>query len=220
MSTSAKSRLGVDIARTRTFWDKRALGADNDCERVDWNPRTQRMRFAVFAEAHDLCGKSVLDVGCGVGDLWAYLQRRNINCEYAGYDISSEMIRRCCERFPGVQFESGNILDWDPRREFDYVVSIGIHNIRSGGGWDLLEAVTRRQFELCRVAAHVSLLTDRFSGFGSEIQAWRAEEVLAMALKITPFVALWHDYLPNDFAVSLYREPMIDRRPDLVQAAE
>jgi len=199
------------------YWEKRAATAVNDSERVDQNPRTQRMRFAAFAQVHDLRGKSVLDVGCGLGDLWPYLHQQFDDCEYIGFDISTEMIRRCRERFPGVRFESGNFLEWDPGRKFDYVVAIGIHNnLRLEKGWELLEEVTRRQFELCRVNTHVSLLTDRYPRFGPEIQAWRAEDVLAMALRITPWVTLRHDYLPNDFSVTLYRESLIDARPDLL----
>lgn len=69
---------------------------------------------------------------------------------------------------------------------------------------------------MCRVAAHVSLLTDRYTGFASHIQPWRVEEILTLALDITPFVALRHDYLPNDFSVTLYRQPLIDTRTDLL----
>jgi cyclopropane fatty-acyl-phospholipid synthase-like methyltransferase len=163
-----------------------------------------------------LSGKSLLDLGCGVGDLYAHLQTRGIRCNYTGFDISSEMIRRCRERFPGARFESGNILEWHPGDQFDYTVAIGIHAIKVEGGRQLLERITRRQFELCRVAAHVSSLTDRYSGFAPHIQAWRAEDILTMALEITPYVILRHDYLPNDFSVTLYREPLIDTRTDLI----
>jgi len=84
------------------------------------------------------------------------------------------------------------------------------------GGRELLRRVTRRQFELCRRAAHVDLLTDRYPGFDPHIQSWRVEEVLTLALSITPYVALRHDYLPNAFSVTLYREPLIDSCPGLL----
>ena len=208
--------LNNGLQETQRYWDKRAAESTTDCERVEQSQRTQRMRFEAFVLYHDLKGKSLLDVGCGAGDLWAHLQARSIRCDYTGVDISPEMIRRCQQRFPGVRFENRNILEWTPDEPFDYVVSIGIHNIRVDGGRDLLESVTRRQFELCRVAAHVSLLTDRYTGFAPHIQSWRVEEVLTLALDITPYVVLRHDYLPNDFSITLYRQPLIDTRTDLL----
>ena len=40
--------------------------------------------------------------------------------------------------------------------------------------------------------------------------------MLTLALSITPYVRLEHDVLPNDFSITLYREPLIDRADDLV----
>jgi SAM-dependent methyltransferase len=175
------------------------------------------MRFETFLLDHDVHGKSILDLGCGVGDLWAHLQSREIACEYVGLDLSAEMIAHCRERFTGTDFQHVNVLEWDPNRRFDYVVSFGIHNIRVRHARVMLETVTRRQFELCTKAAHVSLLTDRYAkGFAPYLQPWRAEHVLTLALAITPYVVLRHDYLPNDLSVTLYREPLIDTRAGLV----
>jgi SAM-dependent methyltransferase len=206
----------VGLIHARRYWDDRAKGQADNCAAVEQSRRTQRTRFEAFVLYHDLAGKSLLDVGCGVGDLYAHLQTRGIHCDYTGFDISPEMVRRCRERFPGVRFESGNILEGNPDAQFDYTVAIGIHAIKIDGGGQLLERITRRQFELCRVATHVTSLTDRYSGFAPHIQAWRAEEILTMALDITPYVILRHDYLPNDFSITLYREPLIDTRRDLI----
>jgi ubiquinone/menaquinone biosynthesis C-methylase UbiE len=204
------------VHRLQASWDDRVRTAASDGERVDSSRRTQRMRFEAFILNRDLHGRSVLDLGCGVGDFWEHLQRRGIACDYTGLDISPEMIKRCRDRFPGITFETGNVLDWQKPQQFDFVVSFGIHNVKIDGGLEILRRVTERQFELSRVAAHVSLLTDRFTGFGPHAQAWRAADVFAMALEITPYVVARHDYLPHDFSVTLYREPLIDTRRDLL----
>lgn len=181
------------------------------------------MRFAAFASlefGESLEGATILDVGCGVGDFWAYLKTLGVRCEYVGVDVSSAMVERARAKFPDATFEVRDLLAWEPERRFDYVIAIGIHNVRIAGAESLLERVTQRQFELCSRAAHVSLLTDRYEGFGPQALSWRAEEVLSMALRITPYVTLRHDYLPNDFSVTLYREPLIDRRKALVAGLE
>lgn len=210
------SSLKATHEQLLTYWEHKARTATNDCERLEGSRRAQRMRFEVFVLNHDLQGKSVLDVGCGVADFWDHLHLRGINCDYVGVDIASEMIKLCRERYPALRFESVDTLEWNPGRLFDYTVAFGIHNIKVDGGRELLERLTRRQFELCRVATHLSLLTDRYAGFAPHIQPWRAEEILTMALEITPYVVLRHDYLPHDFSVTLHREPLIDTRKDLI----
>ena len=199
------------IATLRDHWDHMALDRGTDSEKVDATPRAQRMRFAAFTTLENLEGATILDIGCGLGDLWAFLKTLGVRCEYVGVDVSSAMVERARTKFPDATFEVANVFEWEPGRTFDYVIALGIHNVRVAGAESLLETMTRRQFELCSRAAHVSLLTDRYEGFGP-----RAEEVLAMALSISKNVTLRHDYLPNDFSVTIYREPLIDRRRELL----
>ena len=210
-----------DIARgldeSRRYWDGRARAPGTDLEKLAWShERTQRMRFEAFLLEHEVDGRSVLDLGCGLGDFYAHLRRRGLAVTYTGFDLSRQMVRLCRARYPEAAFEQGNILEYEPAHRFDFTVAFGIHNIRVTAGREILELVTGRQFALARIAAHVSLLTDRASGFAPEIQAWRAEEVLAMALRITPHVVLRHDYLHNDFSVTLYQAPLEKRRDDLL----
>jgi SAM-dependent methyltransferase len=203
------------LGHVRDYWNVKAMGEIDDCARIESGQRAQKMRFENFLLANEVSGKRVLDVGCGVGDFHAHLCAKGIKCEYVGVDLSAAMIGRCRERFEGGTFEVCDILDWEPEQPFDYVVSFAIHNVVVPDGWGILERVTRRQFELCAFAAHVSLLTDRYEGFAGHIQPWRAEEVLALALGITPYVMLQHHYLPNDFSITMYRLPLIDTRTGL-----
>lgn len=213
MGDTRLSNAGIE--QTRRYWDERAVNSASDCDRVDQSLRAQRMRFEVFVLNHDLQGCSVLDVGCGTGDLFDRLQRSGSKCEYTGIDLSGAMIRRARERFPSANFLEGNAVDALPGKQFDYTVSIGIHNIKVANAWDILAASLRHQYELCKRAAHASLLTDRYEKFGEHVQAWRVEEVLALALSITPYVVLRNDYLPNDFSITLYRRPLIETAQNL-----
>lgn len=207
-SENSGDELAAGLEATRAYWERRARTPGSNIEKLEWtHVRTQRARFEAFLREHDLRGSSILDVGCGLGDLYAHLLRRGIEVDYTGYDLAPEMVRLCRARYPGIRFESGDFLRFLPPSRFDYAVAFGIHNIRVPGGRAILEAVTRHQFDLSAVAAHVSLLTDRYTAFASRVQAWRAEDILGLALGITPYVALHHEHLENDFSVTLYRRP-------------
>jgi SAM-dependent methyltransferase len=186
-------------------------------EKLEWTDRrTQRLRFEAFLLENDVAGKTVLDIGCGLGDFYAHLRQRGIDVEYVGYDISAAMVQLCRARYPEQRFESGDILSYHPASRFDFTVAFGIHNIRVPGARAILELVTRQQFALSSIAAHVSLLTDRYSSFAPHLQAWPVEEILTMALGISPYVTVHHDHLESDCSVSLYRAPLTKRRPALV----
>ncbi|MBK9161511.1 MAG: class I SAM-dependent methyltransferase [Nitrosomonadales bacterium] len=202
MKTSLK-----DVQR---FWDERARSGSNDCYRVDSSRRTQLMRFLAFAQLARLEGSSILDIGCGTGDFFEFLKHQEIHADYTGFDISPAMVERCQERFPDARFVSGDFLAWMPNRTFDYTVAIAIHNIKAEGARDILEATLRRQFELSDKAAHMSILSNRYEGFDSHIQAWDPMEILELAQSITPYVVFRHDYLPHDFSLTLFRAPTID----------
>ena len=199
------------------YWDDKSVESSSDMDSVEQNSRPQKMRYESFLYANDLEGSSVLDVGCGAGDFLRHLQKRDISVDYLGTDISKKMVARCAERFPKQNFSHIDVFDMKQESNFDYVVSFGIHNIKIESAWDILKKYTQSQFDLCKKAAHLSILTDRYTGrFDSHIQSWKAEDVLKMALEITPYVSLKHDYLPNDFSVTLYREPMIDTKVGLM----
>jgi SAM-dependent methyltransferase len=208
--------LAAGLADTRAYWEKKATAAGDDCARIEMSSRAQRMRFENFLVHHDFATASLLDVGCGAGGFFDHLGQRGFTGDYLGVDLTPEMVARCQARFPESHFECRNILEWPTERRWDFTLAFSIHNVRMTGGRELLESVTRRQFELCNRAAHVDLLTDRYEGFDAHIQPWRAEEILSLALSITPYVVLRHDYLPNAMSVTLYREPLIDTRLDLL----
>jgi len=210
MSGNVNNTRAKGVINALNYWNKKAKESSTDCERVEQSRRTQLMRFEAFLQSHEITGSSILDLGCGSGDLWQYLQHKNIECNYTGFDLSPEMIHRCRERFPDVAFDDGDFVEWGKNKAFDYSIAIGIHNIKIENGWEVFSEVTKVQFELSNVAAHISILTDRYQGFAPHIQAWRAEDVLSMALEITPYVVLRHDYLPNDFSITMYKEPLID----------
>jgi SAM-dependent methyltransferase len=211
--SEADDELRAGLQKLRAYWDGRARSRLPDLEKLEWSHwRTQRLRFDAFLADHDLQGKSVLDLGCGLGHFYAHLRRRGIAVEYLGYDLSPAMIQQCRARFPDQRFESGDFLSYQPASRFDYSVAFGIHNIRVPGARAILEQVTRHQFALSSVAAHVSLLSDRYTAFAPHLQAWPAGEVLALALTITPYVALHRDYLETDCSITLYRATITKSR--------
>ena len=87
--------------------------------------RSQRRRFAVLSEVGPLANTRVLDIGCGVGDLYHYLRRRRIPVTYTGFDILPEMVAHARRRYPEAQFEVRDVLQGLGPQHFDYVLCSG-----------------------------------------------------------------------------------------------
>lgn len=97
---------------------------------VDWNSKeSQYQRFEQLFKLIDPGQPfSVLDYGCGTGELVNFLDEKNGRFEYTGFDIVTGMIEKAKEIFagrPAVHFTSEPV-----EGHFDYVVESGIFNIR------------------------------------------------------------------------------------------
>jgi len=73
-----------------------------------------------------IVGKSVLDVGCGTGDLFRYLKKTGKNVKYLGVDQSADMLKRAGKRNPEAHFVQGNIYQMDDIPKFDTVISLDL----------------------------------------------------------------------------------------------
>ena len=87
----------------RYGYDHRGLGFRNKS--------SQDKRFEALVQLGDLDGARLLDVGCGFGDLLAWLRARGIEPDYTGIDLCEPMIQRCRERFGDTGARSELLLN-------------------------------------------------------------------------------------------------------------
>src|SRR5512139_2734515 len=101
---------------------------------VRWTEKGQRARYEAFlALCGDLNGRSLLDFGCGKGDLFGFLRGRGVACAYTGVDIHPELIALARGKHPGAEFLARDIEEEPLGRTFDVVVACGVFNLRVGG---------------------------------------------------------------------------------------
>ena len=63
---------------------------------------------------------SVLDIGCGTGDLIPFLP----TCVYRGVDLVSEFIEEARNRFPNLQFDCVNMMNLTDK--YDWIILAGM----------------------------------------------------------------------------------------------
>ena len=96
-----------------------------------WNPQ-QYLAFAAprLQPAIDLLARipldtprTVVDLGCGPGNVTPLLQKRWPTAEIIGLDNSDEMLALAREAVPNVKFDKVDVSAWTPARKFDVIFS-------------------------------------------------------------------------------------------------
>jgi len=153
-------------------------------------------------------------VGCGFGDLLAWLRRRGVRpAEYTGLDLCPPMIEHCREKLAdecasgAARFVTADAFGYQPGSQYDFVVASGIFGYAARDTRSRMRPTIERMFSWCREGLAVNFLSCRAPRRSRARLYLDPEEMLAHALQLTPAVRLDHAYMPNDFTLFLYRTP-------------
>lgn len=187
-------------------------------EGVDWgsDERKVLLRYdKMLAVADYVAGKkhSLLDVGCGYGGLRQYATSKNIDLDYTGIDVASNMIEWAGENLPSGNFIHGNIVDYKFAREFDYVVCNGILTQKletAGLQMDQFAAqLIRQMFSLCTIGIAFNVMTTKVNYYSNNLYYRNPAELFSWCLsEISPHIKLDHSYPLYEYTIYLYRNPV------------
>lgn len=156
----------IDIDETLAYYRTRLEEHGPTAKGMDWKDEaSQQLRFDVIARYIDPTTKpSILDVGCGSGEFFAFCNERDWSVDYLGVDICPEMVATCNHRFgdsTAVQLQEGELATWD--RQFDYVIASGTFNAKLSASTEMWRRYfhenIRAMFQLSRIATIVNCMS-------------------------------------------------------------
>jgi len=168
----------------------------------------QELRFSVLAEIGIGSGDSVLDVGCGFGDMFGWLRRQGIDVEFTGIDLSPDLIGAGKALYPETMLMAGELFDFDFEPDsFEWVVLSGALNEALFDEGEYARRVIARMFELCRRGVAFNLLNRNAKGMRMmfDLASFEAEAMLEFCRTLTPDCRLRDDYLENDFTIYMLK---------------
>jgi len=180
---------------------------------------TQQIRFGalipVLPENRDQAF-TLLDVGCGFGDLYGYLREAGYtNVRYTGLDIMPEFVSHAAEAHPDATFVSGDFLSLTlPEPRYDFVLSSGALNLVTEHYPDhyaFVFAMIDRMFDIAGRGVAFNLLSRDGKGhFSHDARFFYSDpkNVLAHCLVRSPASELDHSYLSYDFAIRARLAPL------------
>lgn len=191
---------------------------------LDWNSTdNQRLRFKVLKEiliyGKKSAGISLLDEGCGLGDLYGLLKAdgslNKSRISYTGYDISPKMIAAARKKYPEGKFEVKDILEDRYTPKYDYIFCCGVFNIRTTDKDDHLDYVKEmlhRMYDLSSCGVAVNFLSegglpisDSEDLSSGRYFYFNPEMMVSYCRYICSRYILRHDYHPGDFTVYLLK---------------
>ena len=181
---------------------------------LGWQSRhNQEQRFAVLLEVGPLSNSRVLDVGCGVGDLYGFMLRSGIQAQYTGVDILPEMVAYARERYPDARFEVGDAVQGLGPERFDYVLCSGAFNVNFGSNLTAVRKILPELLARSTRGVAINFLSTRARERDAILYNYDPEATLAFCRTLTPHVRLVEGYLSNDFTLHLYPQETENRPP-------
>jgi SAM-dependent methyltransferase len=197
-------------------------------EGLFWDSKeSMQTRFSVATETIDLKGANVLDVGCGFGDLYGYLQQNGHTPDtYHGIDVSEVVLEEARDRYgdiENVSFERRNILrtPYDAE-EFDIATVFGAM-------WNSLEFIDNESYIRlfmrtcfdCADTVLINAISQYRQGdwsYEEFVYYYDPKMVFGYAQELTRNVRLRHDFEPipqKEFFLVLESDGSDDNNPSI-----
>ncbi len=180
-----------------------------------WSSRSvQEIRFRWLAAIGIADGDSLLDVGCGFGDLDSWLRRHGIETDYTGIDLSPDLISECRKMHQGLAFFCGDLFEMDfLPAAFDWVVASGTFAEALNDDGAYARHVIARMYALCRRGVAFNMLDVRHAWTASrwDLQSFQPLEILEFCHRLCPDSSLRDGYLVNDFTIYMHKPGAADR---------
>jgi len=200
---SRKSSILNYKDRLRQQYAPLAKKYGNSFRAVSWGSEVgQNIRFKFLLYCIDYRNLRILDVGCGVVHLSAYLKKNNFKGCYLGIDLVPEMVKKAKIYNSDFTFKKVNSTKEAAFFKPDLVVASGLFTFSDN-------------FCFKKIIAELFDLTQQALAFNS-LSSWKANQLrsefhadpidaLIYCGGLTKKVVLRHDYMPHDFSMYLYK---------------
>jgi len=197
----------IDSIRVQRFHQSRIADfGEESTQALGWkNFHSQQARFEMLEGIGDMNNCSVLDIGCGHGDLRAYLDDKYPKMRYMGIDNMEVFLDIAIARYahlPNTVFFLGDCYNAELPR-MDYVLASGSLIYHSSHP-DFIYNIITKLFITCRIAFGFNLLS-RVEVPDGILVAHNPQVILEHCRTLTSNVVMHEGYIDDDFTIWMYK---------------
>lgn len=193
------------------YYKRSVKNFGNSYRSLGWNTKkAQAIRFAELLRDIDIRNRSILDFGCGYGDIIPYIIAKCNVFEYKGVDIISEFIKvaRKTYKSRNIQFIEKDFLTNPSKESYDVVLSSGALNS------NIIDAVKYRKKAIKILWDHtLEVLSFNMAGGypqpknkkNNRVFYANSLDILKYCFKFTSKVIFRHHYRRNDFTIVMFK---------------
>lgn len=176
----------------------------------------QELRFRAVDPFVSRPGVRILDYGCGLGYLYAYLHAARREAVYTGVDILPEFVAACRAKHPEAEFRVVEAAG-DIAGSYDVVFASGVFNLRTHGTPAESKGYAFDRIERLYQLADEVLVCDFLSGFVDfeqpDAQHFSVGELAEFCVRrLGRRFQIRHDLLPYECTLVAWKDGRI-RRP-------
>ena len=179
---------------------------------LGWLKERQDVRFSVFSQIGALNNQSILDVGCGFGDLYGYFKNEGVEFDYLGCDINENLIEIAKNIYPDAKFIVQDFEEGVYDSNFDWVFASGIFNHKLDDNKSSIQNMLKKMFQLCNKGVAINFLSTNVDFMQENAFYTDPAWVLDICKPLTRRIALRHDYMPFEFTIFVYKNDIINHR--------
>ena len=178
---------------------------------LGWDKERANLRFEILCSQWDLNDTSILDFGCGFGDFYDFLIRKNITgFRYEGIDVNPHFIEIAKSQHSQATFKRCNIFRESLESKYDYIFASGVFNDKLNNNLAFIESVLH-EFDAYSVKGFAAnFLSDKVQYRHEHTFHVDPSYLLNLCYKYSNNIILRNDYMPFEFTVFVNKSAEYD----------
>jgi len=199
--------MGNNYNRVTQFYNELSRHSElGSPESLGWENRDYQFeRFRLLSEIGVKNGDSVLDLGCGYGDIIDYFKENSISIDYTGIDIRRDAIITAKQKHPDNIFKQSDIIF--ERETYDWVLASGVFPIKSLDWKEETKETLGQAYKICKKGVAANFLSDankqnkRYKDMHYVLPSDLLSDIIEPNFRL---FSLRHGYKLNEFTVYLF----------------
>ena len=191
-----------------------------DPKTLGWLKGKQDIRFYILTEIGIRNNDSILDVGCGFGDLFGFFNKKKMDIKYTGVDINPNLIDIGKKVYPSANFSVMDFEQEDIAKKFDWVLASGIFNFKLENNDEFIKNMLKKMFDISKKGVAVDFMSSYVDFQNEGAHHTKPEEVFSYSKTLSKRIVLRNDYFPFEFCLYLYKNDSFNEKTVFIEYSE